>query len=70
MKQNSKLSTFLLEIFVEEIYKFETNKMDEGVQKLLKIDKYKQEVNDYEKTLALTPTDEKLKTALARDHQN
>ena len=35
------------------------------MEKLLKIDKYKQEVNDYKKTLALTPTDEKLKTALA-----
>ena len=54
--------TFLTTLLFD---KFETNKMDEGVQKLLKIDKYKQEVNDYEKTLALTPTDEKLKTALA-----
>ncbi len=53
--------TFLTTLLFD---KFETNKMDEGVQKLLKIDKYKQEVNDYEKTLALTPTDEKLKTAL------
>ena len=54
--------TFLTTLLFD---KFETNKMDEGVQKLLKIDKYKQEVNDYKKTLALTPTDEKLKTALA-----
>ncbi len=54
--------TFLTTLLFD---KFETNKMDEGVQKLLKIDKYKQEVNDYETTLALTPTDEKLKTALA-----
>lgn len=53
--------TFLTTLLFD---KFETNKMDEGVQKLLKIDKYKQEVNDYETTLALTPTDEKLKTAL------
>ena len=54
--------TFLTTLLFD---KFETNKMDEGVQKLLKIDKYKQEVNDYETTLALTPTDEKLKTTLA-----
>ncbi len=54
--------TFLTTLLFD---KFETNKMDEGVQKLLKIDKYKQEVNDYEKTLAVNPTDEKIKTALA-----
>lgn len=54
--------TFLTTLLFD---KFETNKMDEGVQKLLKIDKYKQEISDYETTLALTPTDEKLKTALA-----
>ena len=53
--------TFLTTLLFD---KFETNKMDEGVQKLLKIDKYKQEVNDYETTLAVNPTDEKLKTAL------
>jgi inorganic phosphate transporter, PiT family len=54
--------TFLTTLLFD---KFETNKMDEGVQKLLKIDKYKQEVKNYETTLALTPTDEKLITALA-----
>lgn len=54
--------TFLTTLLFD---KFETNKMDEGVQKLLKIDKYKQEVKDYETTLAVTPTDEKIKTALA-----
>ena len=54
--------TFLTTLLFD---KFETNKMDENLQKFLKVDKYKKEVKDNETKFALTPTDVKTKEDLA-----
>ena len=44
--------------------KFEESKMNEGVAKLMKIDKYKKEIKEYSTKLLATPGDEKLKSKL------
>ena len=45
--------------------RFESNKMDENLQKFLKIDKYKKEVKDTEAKLNSTPNDSNIIKALA-----
>ena len=54
--------TFLTTLLFD---KFETNKMDENLQKFLKVDKYKKEVKDTEAKFANNPTDVKVKEDLA-----
>ncbi len=54
--------TFLTTLLFD---KFETNKMDENLQKFLKIDKYKKEVKDNEVKLAAMPSDTKIQQDLA-----
>jgi inorganic phosphate transporter, PiT family len=53
--------TFLTTLLFD---KFETNKMDENLQKFLKIDKYKKEVKDNEVKLALNSSDTKVQQDL------
>ncbi|MEI7470701.1 MAG: inorganic phosphate transporter [Chitinophagaceae bacterium] len=45
--------------------RFESNKMTENLQKFLKIDKYKKEVNDTKEKLAVAPNDTTLQKAAA-----
>ena len=54
--------TFLTTLLFD---KFETNKMDENLQKFLKVDKYKKEVKDTEAKFTNNPTDVKVKEDLA-----
>jgi inorganic phosphate transporter, PiT family len=56
------LVTFLTTLLFD---KFETNKMDENLQKFLKVDKYKKEVKDTEAKLKVNSSDTKLQQDLA-----
>jgi PiT family inorganic phosphate transporter len=56
------LVTFLTTLLFD---RFETSKMDENLQKFLKVDKYKKEVKDNEAKLKLNSTDTKTQEALA-----